>query len=141
MALPPLTAAQIMLLLDRYLGAHFFDTGRAGGSACVCGSISSGCFGHPEVLHPDTARVRVRFRDRPRVLAETDFLGRAAMIGATVAIGLVSGERVGPPHVCRRNVRRIEHLLCRLNHAGWRFPRESKFSTGWQPCTAANFRF
>ena len=26
MALPPLTAAQIMLLLDRYLGAHFFDT-------------------------------------------------------------------------------------------------------------------
>src|ERR1700693_3976843 len=26
MALPPLTAAQMMLLLDRYLGAHFFDT-------------------------------------------------------------------------------------------------------------------
>src|SRR6202142_4107413 len=26
MALPPLTAAQTMLLLDRYLGAHFFDT-------------------------------------------------------------------------------------------------------------------
>src|SRR5260370_17629549 len=32
MALPPLTAAQFMLLLDRYLGAHFFDT-QAGGSA------------------------------------------------------------------------------------------------------------
>src|SRR5258708_29398382 len=31
-AMPPLTAAQIMLLLDRYLGAHFFDT-QAGGSA------------------------------------------------------------------------------------------------------------
>src|SRR6266436_2207493 len=28
--LPPLTAGQIMLLLDRYLGAHFFDT-QAGG--------------------------------------------------------------------------------------------------------------
>src|SRR5208337_3995935 len=30
----PLTAAQIMLLLDRYLGAHFFDT-QAGGSAVI----------------------------------------------------------------------------------------------------------
>src|SRR5271155_5371716 len=34
MALPPLTAAQTMLLLDRYLGAHFFDT-QAGGSAVL----------------------------------------------------------------------------------------------------------
>ena len=33
-ALPPLTAAQIMLLLDRNLGAHFFDT-QAGGSALL----------------------------------------------------------------------------------------------------------
>src|SRR6266478_8025129 len=31
MALPPLSAAQIMLLLDRFPGAHFFDT-QAGGS-------------------------------------------------------------------------------------------------------------
>src|SRR5881409_3381059 len=30
LALPPLSAAQIMLLLDRFLGAHFFDT-QAGG--------------------------------------------------------------------------------------------------------------
>src|SRR5262245_55527517 len=30
--LPPLSAAQIMLVLDRYLGAHFFDT-QAGGPA------------------------------------------------------------------------------------------------------------
>ncbi len=27
----PLTAAQVMLLIDRYLGGHFFDT-QAGGS-------------------------------------------------------------------------------------------------------------
>jgi cytochrome c oxidase subunit 1 len=32
--LPPLSAAQIMLLLDRFLGAHFFDT-QAGGSAVL----------------------------------------------------------------------------------------------------------
>src|SRR5499425_1015305 len=32
--LPPLSAAQIMLLLDRFLGAHYFDT-QAGGSAII----------------------------------------------------------------------------------------------------------
>src|SRR5271165_1565121 len=32
LALPPLSAAQIMLLLDRFAGSHFFDT-QAGGSA------------------------------------------------------------------------------------------------------------
>src|SRR5262245_53209996 len=32
--LPPLSAAQIMLLLDRFLGSHFFDT-QAGGSAVM----------------------------------------------------------------------------------------------------------
>src|SRR5437867_6955195 len=47
MALPPLTAAQIMLLLDRYLGAHFFDT-QAGGSA-VLWQHFFWLFGHPEV--------------------------------------------------------------------------------------------
>lgn len=33
-ALPPLTAAQVMLLFDRTLGAHFFDT-QSGGSALL----------------------------------------------------------------------------------------------------------
>jgi cytochrome c oxidase subunit 1 len=32
--LPPLSAAQIMLILDRFLGAHYFDT-QAGGSAVM----------------------------------------------------------------------------------------------------------
>jgi cytochrome c oxidase subunit 1 len=45
--LPPLSAAQIMLLLDRYLGAHFFDT-QAGGSA-VMWQHFFWFFGHPEV--------------------------------------------------------------------------------------------
>src|SRR5207249_11150673 len=34
LAMPPLSAAQIMLLLDRFVGAHFFDT-QAGGSAVL----------------------------------------------------------------------------------------------------------
>ncbi|MFM7213495.1 MAG: cbb3-type cytochrome c oxidase subunit I, partial [Verrucomicrobiota bacterium] len=45
--LPPLTAAQIMLLLDRFLGAKFFDT-QAGGSA-VLWQHFFWIFGHPEV--------------------------------------------------------------------------------------------
>ncbi len=45
--LPPLSAAQIMLLLDRFLGAHFFDT-QAGASA-VMWQHFFWFFGHPEV--------------------------------------------------------------------------------------------
>src|SRR5262245_50902551 len=43
----PLAAAQIMLLIDRYLGGHFFDT-QAGGSAVVWMHFFW-IFGHPEV--------------------------------------------------------------------------------------------
>src|SRR5262252_1925666 len=43
----PLTAAQVMLCVDRYLGGHFFDT-QAGGSATLCMHFFW-IFGHPEV--------------------------------------------------------------------------------------------
>jgi len=46
-AITPLSAAQIMLLIDRYLGGHFFDT-QAGGSA-VLWMHFFWIFGHPEV--------------------------------------------------------------------------------------------
>jgi cytochrome c oxidase subunit 1 len=47
LAVSPLSAAQIMLLVDRYLGGHFFDT-QAGGSA-VLWMHFFWVFGHPEV--------------------------------------------------------------------------------------------
>src|SRR5215831_3548193 len=47
LAVSPLTAAQIMLMIDRYLGGHFFDT-QAGGSA-VLWMHFFWIFGHPEV--------------------------------------------------------------------------------------------
>jgi len=47
LAVSPLTAAQIMLLVDRYLGGHFFDT-QAGGSAVIWMHFFW-VFGHPEV--------------------------------------------------------------------------------------------
>src|SRR5215471_6939377 len=46
-AISPLSAAQIMLLIDRYLGGHFFDT-QAGGSATLWMHFFW-IFGHPEV--------------------------------------------------------------------------------------------
>src|ERR1043166_8314596 len=47
LAITPLTAAQLMLLVDRYLGGHFFDT-QAGGSATLWMHFFW-IFGHPEV--------------------------------------------------------------------------------------------
>jgi cytochrome c oxidase subunit I len=47
LGISPLTAAQVMLCIDRYLGGHFFDT-QAGGSAVIWMHFFW-IFGHPEV--------------------------------------------------------------------------------------------
>ena len=87
MAMPPLTAAQIMLLLDRYLGAHFFDT-QAGGSA-VLWQHFFWLFGHPEVYILMLPGFACASEIIP-VFSRKPIFGRAAMIGATVAIGILS---------------------------------------------------
>ena len=87
MALPPLTAAQMMLLLDRYLGAHFFDT-QAGGSALLWQHFFW-LFGHPEVYILMLPGFACASEIIP-VFSRKPIFGRAAMIGATVAIGLLA---------------------------------------------------
>jgi len=85
-AMPPLTAAQIMLLLDRYLGARFFDT-QAGGSALLWQHFFW-IFGHPEVyilMLPGFAAVS----EIIPVFSRKPMFGYAAMVGATLAIAFI----------------------------------------------------
>ncbi len=86
-AVSPLTAAQIMLLLDRYLGAHFFDT-QAGGSA-VLWMHFFWIFGHPEVyilVIPAFAFVS----EIVPVFSRKAIFGYPIMVAATLAIGFIS---------------------------------------------------
>src|SRR5262245_26814345 len=83
----PLTAAQIMLLLDRFLGAHFFDT-QAGGSALLWQHFFW-IFGHPEVyvlMVPGFSFVS----EIVPVFSRKVIFGYPAMVAATVAIGFIS---------------------------------------------------
>jgi cytochrome c oxidase subunit 1 len=87
LAMPPLSAAQIMLLLDRFLGAHFFDT-QAGGSA-VLWQHFFWLFGHPEVyilMIPAFAIVS----EAVPVFSRKPIFGYPAMVAATILIGLIS---------------------------------------------------
>jgi cytochrome c oxidase subunit 1 len=84
-ALPPLSAAQIMLLADRYLGATFFQT-QAGGSA-VLWQHFFWIFGHPEVyIFPAFAALN----EVIPVFSRKPIFGRPAVVGAVVAIGFIS---------------------------------------------------
>jgi cytochrome c oxidase subunit I len=86
-AISPLTAAQIMLLLDRFLGAHFFDT-QAGGSALLWQHFFW-IFGHPEVyvlMLPGFAIVS----EIVPVFSRKVIFGYPIMVAATVAIGFIS---------------------------------------------------
>jgi cytochrome c oxidase subunit 1 len=87
LALPALSAAQIMLLIDRYLGGHFFDT-QAGGSAVIWQHFFW-IFGHPEVyilIIPAFACVS----EIVPVFSRKPIFGYPVMVGATVMIGLIS---------------------------------------------------
>src|SRR5438874_7257915 len=87
LALPPLSAAQIMLLLDRFLGAHFFDT-QAGGSA-VLWQHFFWLFGHPEVYILIIPAFACASEIIP-VFSRKPIFGYPAMVAATMLIGLIS---------------------------------------------------
>jgi len=86
-ALTPLSAAQIMLLIDRYWGGHFFDT-QAGGSAAIWMHFFW-IFGHPEVyilIIPSFAFIS----EIVPVFSRKPIFGYPVMVGATVCIAFLS---------------------------------------------------
>jgi cytochrome c oxidase subunit 1 len=87
LAVSPLTAAQVMLLIDRYLGGHFFDT-QAGGSA-VLWMHFFWIFGHPEVYVLVLPAFGVLSEIIP-VFSRKPIFGYSIMVAATLAIGFIS---------------------------------------------------
>src|SRR6185312_9604087 len=87
LALPALSAAQIMLLIDRYLGGHFFDT-QAGGSAVIWQHFFW-IFGHPEVYILMIPAFACLSEIIP-VFSRKPIFGYPIMVGATAMIGLIS---------------------------------------------------
>ena len=83
----PLTAAQIMLTIDRYLGGHFFDT-QAGGSAVVWTHFFW-IFGHPEVYVLVLPAFAIANEIIP-VFSRKAIFGYPAMVAASVGIAFVS---------------------------------------------------
>src|SRR5579872_5001681 len=83
----PLTAAQAMLMIDRYMAGHFFDT-QAGGSAVIWMHFFW-IFGHPEVyvlIIPTFAFIS----EIVPVFSRKPIFGYPIMVAATVGIGFVS---------------------------------------------------
>lgn len=86
-ALPVLTASQVMLLFDRQLGAHFFDT-EAAGSAVLWQHLFW-FFGHPEVYILVLPAFGFVSEIIP-VFSRKVIFGYPLMVAATVAIGFIS---------------------------------------------------
>src|SRR3954454_21100034 len=87
LALPSLSAAQLMLLVDRYLGGHFFDT-QSGGSA-VLWQHFFWIFGHPEVyilIIPGFACMS----EIVPVFSRKPIFGYPIMVAASTMIGIIS---------------------------------------------------
>jgi cytochrome c oxidase subunit 1 len=87
LVMPPLTAAQVMLLFDRFLGAHFFDT-QAGGSA-VLWQHFFWIFGHPEVYILVLPGFAIASEVIP-VFSRKPIFGYPVMVAASVSIGFIS---------------------------------------------------
>ena len=86
-AVSPLTACQMMLMIDRYLGGHFFDT-QAGGSAVLWAHFFW-VFGHPEVYVLVLPAFAAANEIIP-VFSRKAIFGYSAMVAASVSIGFIS---------------------------------------------------
>lgn len=86
-AIPPLNTANLMLLMDRQLGAHFFDT--AGGGNALLWQHLFWTFGHPDVYIIFLPAVGIVSSIVP-TFAQTRLTGYVYIVMATVATGIIS---------------------------------------------------
>src|SRR5579862_5197927 len=86
LAVSPLSAAQLMLIVDRYLGGHFFDT-QAGGSAVIWMHFFW-IFGHPEVYVLVLPAFAFASEIIP-VFSRKAIFGYPIMVAATTCIGFI----------------------------------------------------
>jgi cytochrome c oxidase subunit I len=86
-SIPALTAAQAMLLVDRYLGAHFFDVSR-GGDPLLWQHLFW-YFGHPEVYIMALPAFGIISEVVP-VFARKPIFGYGVIVGSGVAIAFLS---------------------------------------------------
>src|SRR6202047_4531974 len=86
LAVSPLTAAQLLPLVDRYLGGHFFDT-QAGGSAVIWMHFFW-VFGHPEVYVLVLPAFAFASEIIP-VFSRKAIFGYPIMVAATMCIGFI----------------------------------------------------
>src|SRR6202163_3396864 len=85
--LPALTAAQAMLLLDRYLGAHFFDVSHGGDP--ILWQHLFWYFGHPEVYIMALPAFGIISEVVP-VFARKPIFGYGVIVGSGIAIAFLS---------------------------------------------------
>jgi cytochrome c oxidase subunit I len=86
-AIPALTAAQFMLLIDRFLGAHFFDVSHGGDP--VLWQHLFWYFGHPEVYIMALPAFGIISEVLP-VFARKPIFGYAVIVGSGLAIAFLS---------------------------------------------------
>ncbi len=104
--------AQVMLLVDRYLGGHFFDT-QAGGSGCDLDALLLD-FWPSGSVRPGNPGLRLRLRNYPGLFPQGDL--RLSDHGRGDGLHRIHlHERVGAPHVHGRHELGGEHVLCALS--------------------------
>jgi len=86
-AIPALTAAQVMLVFDRLLGTHFFDTG-AGGDPVLWQHLFW-YFGHPEVYIMALPAFGIMSEVIP-VFSRKPIFGYPVVVGSGIAIAFLS---------------------------------------------------
>ncbi len=123
LAIPPLTAALVMVEFDRVLGANFFSP-QNGGSAYLWQHLFW-FFGHPEVyililpafgMISDVIPVFAQGAVRLRIHGRRDDGDRVHQHGS-----------VGAPHVCRRHEPHAGHVFRRREFAGLHSYRHQVF--------------